>query len=296
MPSPFPIFPSPPVTVRAARALLIAHLQRHGIPDPEATAEFTLAELLGTGRTELLLRGATALNAEPLVRLAQQAERLARHEPLQYVLGTEIFGGRVFRCDRRALIPRPETEGLVERMLACAELRRAARPEIADVGTGSGCIAITLALARPAARVTAVDASAAALSLARENAERLGATAVVFRAGDLLDGFAPRSLDAIVANLPYVATRELAGLAPNVRDHEPASALDGGPDGLRLIERLIAQAAGVLRTPGRIFLEIGEDQGARTAALLRRAGFAAVAIAKDLAGHDRVAEGVLAPR
>ncbi len=265
-------------------------LRAAGISEAEAIAEWAAADLLGCRRLELRARGAQPLSLAQRKRGAALRRALLAGVPLQYALGTAEFHGRIFAADPRALIPRPETEELVERALNAAELWSLPRPRAADVGTGSGVIAVTLALERPRARIFATDRSAEALKLARENARRHGVEErIAWRLGDLLEGFSEAALDAVVGNLPYVPTDEIARLEPRVRDHEPRTALDGGADGLRLLERLIEQAPRVLARPGWIFLEIGENQGAAVAALLARGGFRDVRIARDLAGRNRFA-------
>ena len=189
-----------------------------------------------------------------------------------------------------APIPRPETELLVDETLAQARrLRHAYRgPLIVDVGTGCGAIALAVAMHLPVARLTAIDASQDALDLARCNAEKLGLSGRVrFLLGDLLSPL-DEPANIVVANLPYVPSCEWEGLAPEIRCHEPRAALDGGPDGLRLIERLLCQAPAHVRSPGALILEIGHDQGPAVAALAREAfAAAAIAVKKDLAALDR---------
>jgi release factor glutamine methyltransferase len=191
---------------------------------------------------------------------------------------------------RAAPIPRPETELLVDEALSQAQRLQAASGElhIVDVGTGCGTIALVLATHLPLARVSATDVSQDALDLARRNAERPGlAERVRFVLGDLLSPLTEVA-DIVVANLPYVPSGEWEGLAPEIRCYEPRAALDGGPDGLRLIERLLSQAAAHVRSPGAVILEIGHDQAAAVAALARQAfPTAAIAVKKDLASLDR---------
>jgi release factor glutamine methyltransferase len=191
------------------------------------------------------------------------------------------------------LIPRPETELLVDAVLAHKSLWATARPAIADVGTGSGCVIISLALERPQGDYTASDISAEALCMAQSNATRLGGAAakIVFLVADLLAGRPDHSLDGVVANLPYVRSAECDGLPRHIREHEPRLALDGGADGLDVIRRLIAQARTVLRPGGVLFLEIGHDQGPATRRLLE--GFREVQICADYAGRERVVIAVL---
>jgi len=189
-----------------------------------------------------------------------------------------------------APIPRPETELLVDEALAQARrLRHAYRgPHIVDVGTGCGGIALAVATHLPVARVTATDVSPDALDLARRNAEKLCLSGRVrFAAGDLLSPLTEPA-NIIVANLPYVPSSEWEGLAPEIRCYEPRPALDGGPDGLRLIARLLSQALAHLRSPGALILEIADDQGTAVVALARQAfPVGAIAVKKDLAGLDR---------
>ena len=189
-----------------------------------------------------------------------------------------------------APIPRPETELLVDEALA--QVRRlqptCPEPHIVDVGTGCGAIALAAAMHLPTARVTAIDISPGALDLACRNAERLGLSKrVQFALSDLLSAL-DEGADIIVANLPYVPSGEWEGLAPEIRSYEPRAALDGGPDGLRLIARLLNEAPAHLRSPGALVLEIGDDQGAAVTTLAREAfPTAAIAVKKDLASLDR---------
>lgn len=202
--------------------------------------------------------------------------------------------GHDFKVDRRALIPRPETEVLVEQVLGCEPLWSAARPAVADVGTGSGCIIISLALARPDAEYKALDLSDEALALARENARSLGvAEHIGFGQGELCDHVDSETVDAVVANLPYVASDEYEQLPANVREYEPRMALDGGPDGLGVVGPTIQDAAMALKPGGRVFLEIGETQAAAVSELLSGADFGEIAVVKDLAGRDRIVNGRL---
>ena len=219
---------------------------------------------------------------------AALAQRLAAGEPLQYVLGETSFFGRSFRVDRRVLIPRPETEELVD------WVRRTVVPDTAllDVGTGSGCIAVTLALELPRAAVTAVDCSAEALAVARENAARLGA-AVAFRQADALTelgtGFAPASFGAIVSNPPYVPTSERACMHPNVRDHEPEIALFVPDDDPLRFYRAIAEAGVHLLQPdGLLFFEIHHTAGEALCELLAALGYAQPDVRRDLNDKPRM--------
>ena len=191
-----------------------------------------------------------------------------------------------FFVSHEVLSPRPETEQLVELAIEWARSRRAVR--IVDVGTGSGCIAVSLARYLPEAEIIAVDVSPGALSVATANAARLTPGRVGFVRADLLGALAP-GIDLIVANLPYIARHEWPTLPIGVKSYEPALALDGGPDGLDLIERLLPQAVGRLLPDGLLLLEIGWRQGTAVADLARAAfPKAAVAVLADFAGHDRI--------
>lgn len=276
------------MNLRDTRLDLAKRLRDAGVEEPDAVAEFALADLLSTGRAEIVARGSDVFPDALRHRLGALAARLAGGEPLAYALGWTEFLGRRFRCDRRALIPRPETEGLVAAALA-EPAARAPGARLADVGTGSGVIAVSLALALPQAWVLAIDRSAEALALARGNAIALGALErIAFEQADLLDDRTADSLDLVAANLPYVESGQLAALPRHVRDFEPVAALDGGPDGLDFIRRLAPQATLALRPGGVLLLEIGEAQGPAVRALLAAAGFTGIAVRRDDAGHDRI--------
>ncbi len=260
--------------------------------EPRAVAEWLLAAVLDCSRMELHVRVEEKLTESQYARLLAYRERAARREPVQYVLGETEFMGLRLGCDRRALIPRPETELLAEMVTDDARVSGPARPVIVDVGTGTGCLALALAVALPQATVTALDIDEDALALARENAARLGLQdRLVFRRSDLLEALGGDTVDLIVANLPYVASDDWPQLPPEVRDYEPRGALDGGPRGLAVLERLIVRALPALRPGGRLYLEIGADQGAPVRALLEDAGFDAVTIHRDWKGRERIARG-----
>lgn len=273
-------------------AWLIAARQRladAGRTEPDALAEFALADILNISRTELALHQAEISDDARRAMADRWLDRLAQGEPLAYVTGWAPFLTHRIRCDRRALIPRPETEELAQLVLDCAGLWSRPSPAVADIGTGTGCIAIALSLAHPDARVIGVDLSRDALALARENASALGAISVRWMEGDGVRNVEASSLDAIVSNAPYVTTNEWAQLDASVKDWEPRSALDGGADGLDIIRRLVRDAPRVLRPGGRIFLEIGESQGPSVLKLMQETGLQECAIRRDLFGRDRFA-------
>ena len=250
--------------------------------------EILLAHVLDRPRAALLAHPEAPLAPEQAAQFAALVKRRAAGTPVAYLIGHHPFYDRDLLVTPDVLIPRPETEHLVEAALGWARGRGALR--VADIGTGSGAIAVTLAAHLPDAHVHAVDCSLAALDVARQNAERAGVTnRVTFHQGDLLAPLLHASLrlDLIAANLPYIPTADLAAL--NVARHEPALALDGGPDGLDAIRRLLAQAPGALATDGLVLLEIGAGQGEAVAALaLQQFRGAAIAVLRDYAGHDRI--------
>ncbi|MDQ2996880.1 MAG: peptide chain release factor N(5)-glutamine methyltransferase [Chloroflexota bacterium] len=271
---------------------------------PRLDAELLLAFVLGWERARLLAEGRLLLTEAQAVAFCGLVVRRAALEPVAYLIGHKEFYGIDFAVDRRALMPRPETELLVELALGFARRktkdegrnldRTALRPSsfvhrplsVVDVGTGSGAIAIALALHLPAARIDAIDISHDALALARQNVERHGLTERVhLLQGDLLDPLA-ESVDLIVSNLPYTI---LAEIDEGVQRHEPHLALDGGADGLALYRRLLSQTPTYLKPGGVILLEIGATQTAAVTQLACGAfPAAAVSVYQDLAGLDRV--------
>lgn len=271
---------------------LAGFLRDAGVSEPEVKAEQLLAHRLRCRRLELKFRGQERISDEVWGRIATDARRLAEGEPIQYVLGCVDFMGHELRADYRALIPRPETEELVDAILHCAPLRELESPLLVDVGTGSGCIAVSLALAWPQARLLATDISGEALGLARENAQRHGvAERVTFIRCDLLSAVSAGVADAVVANLPYVRSAEWAQLPREIREHEPRDALDGGKDGLVIISRLVPEARRVLKSKGWLFLETGEEQGPAVSELLREVGFVEVVCRNDMSGRHRFVVG-----
>jgi len=267
--------------VTTAAALLAAS------PLPRTEARRLLAVALGTTVEHLTARPEQPVVAEAAARFAALAGRRLAGEPVAYLLGTKEFYGRNFEVTPAVLVPRPETELLID--AALARLRNRATAQILDLGTGSGCIAITLALECPSARVVAIDRSAAALDVARRNAIELGA-AVEFVPGNWYGSLA-RKFDLIVANPPYVAEAD-----PHLQAlrHEPRQALASGADGLDDLRQIIAGAPAHLRSGGWLGVEHGFDQGAAVRQLFAQAGFEAVSTLRDLAGLERVCCGTLA--
>jgi release factor glutamine methyltransferase len=256
------------------------YFTRHGVESPRLNAEHLIAHVLGKKRIELYMEFDRPLGERELAPLRELIRRRGTGEPLQHLLGTVEFHGRVFATDARALIPRPETELLMELILK-EPLPEA--PSILDVGTGSGVIALTLSAERPAAEVTAVDVSPEALALARENAARLGLSERVrFFQSDLLAAV-EGTFDLVVANLPYIPGGEIAGLSREVQ-RDPRLALDGGPVGTELMERLLGEAKSHLKPGGRLVLEIGHDQAAPLAAAMERQNYRDIRPVADYQG------------
>jgi release factor glutamine methyltransferase len=260
-----------------------AYFEKHGVESPRLNIEHLLAHLLGVKRMELYMRFDQPVAPAVLEPLRELVRRRSAGEPLQHLLGTVEFLGHTFVSDKRALIPRPETELLCEKLLAWGKEPKFAG-RLLDVGAGSGVIALTLAAAWPEATVEAVDLSPAALELAAENARRLGlAERVRLYESDLLAATAGE-YQLIVANLPYIAAAEIPELTREVR-HDPAGALEGGPLGTELIFRLIHEARGSLR--GLLALEIGFDQATAVRAELERQNYHDIRTYADYVGRDR---------
>jgi release factor glutamine methyltransferase len=258
-------------------------------PHPErarADAELLLLHLLGKDKAWLMAHRDEELAPAKAVLYTQLLERRREGEPVQYITGETEFYGLPFRITRDVLIPRPETEHLVEKVIALATNIHA--PRIVDVGTGSGCIAVALANKLPQARITAIDLSAAALAVAQENAQRNSAD-VRFIEGDLLAPVAGERFDFVVSNPPYVPAADRTSLSVEVRDFEPAMALFAGDDGLEVYRSLIPAAFDALNPGGFVVLEIGYGQSLAITELLTRSGFAQIEFSSDLQGIPRVA-------
>ncbi|MBV8533935.1 MAG: peptide chain release factor N(5)-glutamine methyltransferase, partial [Verrucomicrobia bacterium] len=242
------------------------------IEHPRLNIEHLLADALGKKRIELYLEFDRPLSDRELEPLREKVRRRAEGEPLQHLLGHWDFFGRTFKTDRRALIPRSDTELLVEVVLKKLATRESKATRLVDVGTGSGILAITFALEQPELEVVAVDISNDALALAQENAERLGVShRIVFRRSDLLEQI-DGSFDWIVANLPYIPTADIPGLQREVR-FDPALALDGGEDGLAIVKRLIESIPGKIASNGVVALEVGQGQAQALANFLARQNY-----------------------
>jgi release factor glutamine methyltransferase len=268
--------------------LSTGYLRSRGSPTPRLDAELLLAHALRLSRVELYTNHDRPLTEEELAACRALLERRGRREPVAYIVGRWGFRGLDLAVDARVLVPRPETELVVERCLEL--LRDAPGPRVLDVGTGSGAIALAIAAERPDAVVTACDVDAGALALAAENAARLGPGVELVRS-DLLAGLAGRSFHAVVSNPPYVSEREIAGLEPEVARWEPRVATVAGADGMAVLRRLAADALMHLEAGGALVLECGEGQAEPLMAELRERGYAEVASRPDLAGIERVVSG-----
>jgi release factor glutamine methyltransferase len=270
-------------SVREALAAAAEALTAAGVPTPRLDAELLLAEATGHSRAELAANPEQGIEPAAARRFGGFVRRRVRREPVAYILGRRGFRGIELEIDPRALVPRPETELLVEVAL---ELR----PERAlDVGTGSGAVALAIADELPEAAVIATDTSAEALALARRNAHRLGlAHRVTIETGSLP---AAGAVDLLVANLPYVSEAEWPGLEPEITRYEPRQALVAGPSGLEAIERLLAELQSGPMEAGAVALEVGAGQAGAVAELVRVSGYESVETRPDLAGIERVVVG-----
>ena len=287
--------PGPTVAPTVAEALRAARdeLARAALPTARPDAEALLARVLGTTRLGLYTTGRARVPDPARAAFETLVARRARHEPLQYLLGEVEFCGLLLALGPGVFIPRPETEGLVDRALA---LPLAGAAVVVDLCSGSGAIACALAARRPGWTVWAVEQTRPAAECARANVRRLGLEGrVQVRQGDLFgplrEAVAANGADLVVANPPYLATPLLATLPVEVRDWEPPTALAGGPDGLDVVRRLIADAPAWLRPGGGLLVEIGEEQGPAALALVAGdSGYAEARVHRDFRGCDRVLE------
>jgi release factor glutamine methyltransferase len=257
-----------------------------GIEEPRLEAELLLTRVLHKDRVYLYTHYEAPVNQQERGQYRELIKRRVKGEPVAYILGVKEFMSLEFSVSPSVLIPRPETELLVEKALEILSSRTTAR--VCDIGTGSGAIAVSLAYYAPQIEVKAVDISAAALEIARQNAEQHGVKIDFFH-GDLLEPFDEERFDLVVANLPYISELEYQSLSPEVRLFEPELALLGGEDGLEPYRRLISVAGNYLKPQGYILFEIGAAQGEAAREMLT--GFVQVELIPDYAGHDRILLG-----
>ena len=273
---------------RDAAREAMGELRRAGVPEPEASAEVLLSELLGIRRGEIPFHDEPLTDEETNLYGARIARR-ANREPVQRILGYAYFRNLVLHLNEGTLIPRPDTESVVDAALELLDARGGAGV-VLDVGTGSGAIAISVAQERPRATVHATDISAQALEAALRNATEAGAS-VRFHRSDLFAGLpiSERTVDLVVSNPPYIGAGTLERLAPEVRDWDPRPALDGGPDSLRFYRRIFDGAPPLLKDGADVVLEVGDGQGEAVLEIGERAGFAPLGLREDLAGTPRAA-------
>ncbi len=277
-----------------------AFLEKRGVASPRLAAELLASRLIKCRRLDLQLNLRSNLPDKHIEAMRRGIMRVGTGEPIQYVLGQWDFRNLTLKTDKRALVPRPETEELVQLLLDCKPLCALKNPRIMDFGTGSGCIALSLASELPGARVIGVDISEDALALARENAEALKLTDRVSflnsETVDLSDVLEPGSLDAIISNPPYIPTESYKRLADTVKNFEPQSALDGGPDGMIVTRQLIEDSTLLLASGGYLFLELSaeDDQARSLGRYMSEVGFDNIKTHRDMNGKDRFLSGALA--
>lgn len=276
------------ITVREALVVAGRRLVQAGVADGERETAWLLAHVLGTTAGALRLRQGEPLSEQTLGEFQRLVERRAGREPIQYILGTEEFMGLTFRVTPAVLIPRMDTEVLVREVAG----RLHGPAHVADIGTGSGAIAVGLAAMLPEVTVVGVDVSPAALAVAWENAAANGVLErISLRQGDLLEPCRGEAFDAIVSNPPYIDEAEWAELMPEVRLHEPRLALTPGADGLLFYRRLAATGPDFLKPGGLLAVEVGHQQAAAVRTLFEQAGLRSVTVRADLAGVERVVVG-----
>lgn len=283
-----------PWTIGRVLAWATTDFRSRGMESARLDAELLLGLALGLDRIRLIVEHQRPLAPDELSRYRELIKRRRSGEPVAYILGVREFYGLPIRVDARVLIPRPDTETLVEVALERTQSRSMFGNAL-DLCTGSGCVAVAFAHARRTWRVTGVDASPDALAVARDNAQRLGLVpGVRFVDGDLFEPLgADERFELVTANPPYIPDAEVAELEPGIRDFEPRLALAGGSDGLSVIRRIVAGAPRHLSTGGVLALEVGHDQAGPVSELLEQAGLSSIERRRDYGGHERVVSGRL---
>lgn len=278
-----------PWTIARIAAWIAKDLAAREVPSARLEAELLVAHALKLRRLDIFLRHDQPLSPEELTAIRALVERRRRHEPLAYLTGEREFYGRAFTVDRRVLIPRPETEHLVDAVVAFLRARGDGPSAVLDLCTGSGCIAVTVALAVPHATLDAVDLSPAALDVARLNVARHALSErVALHEGSLYKPLGDKRFDVIASNPPYIPSEEVPGLMPDVAQHEPHLALDGGPDGTVVLRALLAGVPARLNPGGLLAVEVGHDQGPWAVREATAVGLLDARMEKDLAGIPRV--------
>ena len=266
----------------------IDYFSSHNIPEARLGAELLLAQVLGCRRIDLYVQFERVLSKEERAAYREMVQRRAKREPVQYILGETEFMGLPFKVTPDVLIPRPDTEHLVDRVVGFLREEQLAAPSILDIGTGSGCIAISLGHLFPDASVTAIDISETALAIAAENARKNEAE-ITLTAGDIfrLMPLFTNAFDIVVSNPPYISGKDWAELQPEVKEFEPRQALYGGEDGLGFYQRFVPAVKSLLKPGGAMFLETGYDQAKMVGEMCRQQGFY-IEIYKDYQQIERI--------
>ncbi len=275
-------------------------LEKRKVESPRMAAELLAARLLRCKRLDLSAKLESTLPEKLVDAMRRGVARVGKGEPVQHVIGQWDFRGITLKTDKRALVPRPETEELVQLLIDCKKLRAVEAPRILDYGTGSGCIALSIASEFPRAKVVGIDTCADALELAGENAAALGlADRVSFlncSEIDLADVFEGGAIDAMISNPPYIPTAACKRLPDNVREHEPMQALDGGADGMDVIRSILDESVMLLASGGSVFFEVSaeDNQATAVARYMSELGFDGIETHNDLSGAERFVTGFLA--
>lgn len=265
------------------------YLSDRSFEDPRLNIELLLAHILGLKRIELYTSFDRPLNANELAAFKDALRRRLAHEPLQYIIGKTEFMGISLAVNRSVLIPRPETEELVQKAVEWINRLTQQRVDVLDIGTGSCNIPIAIERLAQNAWITSIDVSEQALALAEHNMRRTGSTRIVLKQSDVFEAsFAPASFDVIVSNPPYISAAEFVLLQPEVREFEPTVATTDNADGLTFIRRICSLAATTLRHGGMLFVEIAYNQGTDAARAAQESGLADVQIHRDVAGNERI--------
>jgi release factor glutamine methyltransferase len=265
-------------------------LRKSGIENPELEASLLLSSTLGINKTDIYAYPEREIEYNKVEMFNQLLERRLNGEPIAYILGEKEFFSRTFIVNPSVLIPRSETETLVEEALR--KVKNIPFPLVVDVGTGSGCIAVTIGCECENAQIFATDISFDALMVARANAERYGVSSrIPFTCADFLSCFKEESLDIVLSNPPYISVTDFSSLESDIRDFEPKVSLFGGEDGLNYRRKIVLQATKVLKNDGWCIIEIGANQSEKVAEIFDGVGFKDVSIVKDLAGIGRVVKG-----